>query len=261
MAGCSSHKAKDFVFDEYKKQLEKKALKIDSVDKDGLIYITVNGTRLKVCLDNLRRDFARDNDTAIIAGYVNSLNDTIVDLPSSWYDVKDHIYVSLFPSGFDFTGLVNEQVTKNIHKVYVYTTNTNFIWISDSDLIKWGVSDSEVKLQSAKNGDSLLSKTTIAFDTIENRRLGFFDIEDESLKAVLLFAPSLKERIRKDLGYPFYAVIPVRDFCYLFSEKDYSFFAKKLGPVVLEEYEKSSYQLTTEILKFSDKGVEAIGQY
>ena len=115
--------------------------------------------------------------------------------------------------------------------------------------------------QAKANGDSLLARSKITFDTIENRKLGMFETDDETLKAALLFAPSIKERVRKDFGFPFYAVIPVRDFCYIFSKKDFDFFSKKLGPTVVEEYKKSGHPITTEILKFSNKGVEVVGTY
>ena len=33
------------------------------------------------------------------------------------------------------------------------------------------------------------------------------------------------------------------------------------GNVVVDEYKKSGYPITTEILKFTDDGVEAVGKY
>lgn len=82
-----------------------------------------------------------------------------------------------------------------------------------------------------------------------------------NLKSALLLAPSMIEKVKVDFSYPFYAVIPVRDFCYIFSENDFQFFASKIGKVVVEEYKKSGYQVTTEILKFTEKGIEAVGKY
>ena len=71
----------------------------------------------------------------------------------------------------------------------------------------------------------------------------------------------MKSKVKVNFGFPFYAVIPVRDFCYIFSEKDFDFFAGIIGKVVVDEYKKSGYPITTEIIKFSDKGVEAVGKY
>jgi hypothetical protein len=115
--------------------------------------------------------------------------------------------------------------------------------------------------QANLNADKLLTVTEITFDTIENRKLGLINVEHESLKGALLFAPAMREKVKRDFGFPFYAVIPVRDFCYIFSENDYDFFSDRIGVVVVEEFKQSGYPITTEILKFTDDGVKAVGKY
>jgi hypothetical protein len=107
----------------------------------------------------------------------------------------------------------------------------------------------------------LLEQTDILFDDIEGRKLGQINVALTSLKGSLLFASGMKNKIERALGFPFYAVLPVRDFCYLFSENDLDFFTGRIGNIVVEEYKQSGYPITTEILKFSDKGVEGVGKY
>ena len=55
--GCNDNKKKDFVFDEFKSQILSKGMKIDSVDKTGLIYISHGKLTLKISLDNVRRNY------------------------------------------------------------------------------------------------------------------------------------------------------------------------------------------------------------
>jgi hypothetical protein len=43
----------------------------------------------------------------------------------------------------------------------------------------------------------------------------------------------MKNKIESDFGFPFYAVIPLRDFCYIFSENDLPSFQKELAKVVV----------------------------
>jgi hypothetical protein len=259
--GCKSTIKNDFVFDEFRNEIEKRGLKIDSIDKTGLIFIRVKGIDLKVSLDNVRKDFERDKDTTQIISYAQSLDSSIIDLPATWDEAKGHIFTSLFPSDYDFTDFIHKRITDEFAQIYVYSFNRNLVWISKGDLKKWGMGESELIQQAKSNGDKLLAASKITFDTIENRKLGKFETEHETLKGALLFAPSMKEKVKKDFGFPFYAVMPVRDFCYIFSEKDFDFFSKKLGPTVVDEYTKSGYPITTEILRFSDKGAEAVGKY
>lgn len=257
--GCNSQK-KDFVFEKFKTELEKSGLKIDSIDKDDFIYINIEGNDLKISLENVRRNYERDSDESHIFDLVNMITSYSSKIPN-WENSKDKVYIQLFPNDFDFQNLINEKVTDEFSKVYVVSENEKLSWISKEDLKEWKISESELTKQTNINADKLLGETKINFEIIENRKLGIIEVERASLKGSLLFAPKMKEKLNKDFGFPFYAVIPVRDFCYIFSEKDYEFFSNRIGEVVVEEYKNSGYPITTEILKFSESGVKSVGKY
>ena len=255
-----SDKKKDIVFDKFKSEIEKYRLKIDSVDNTGLIYISKDSNTLKISLDNVRRNFERDSDETHITDLVSTIlsySEALLD----WLIAKNDIYISLFPNDYDFPDSLHKMITKEFSKVYVYSGNDKLTWITPTDLQKWKITENELDKQASLNTQLMLNKTKLSFDTIENRKIGFLEAEHEALKSALLFAPNIKEKMLKDFGFPFYAVIPVRDFCYIFSEKDFDFFSKQLGTTVVKEYKESGYPITTEILKFSDKGVDAVGKY
>lgn len=259
--GCKDNIKKDFVFDEFKSQLEGKGMKIDSVDPTGLIYISQGELTLKISLDNVRRNYERDKDESHISDLVQTLVSYAIELPSKWTEAKDEIFISLFPNDHDFQDFLHVKITDEFCKVYVYSGRDNLTWITKNDLIKWNITEDEIDKQAKANADKLLEKTAITVDSIENHKLGLIEAEYTSLKGALLFAPTMKEKVKADFGFPFYAVIPVRDFCYIFSEKDFDFISGRIGNVIVEEYKKSGYPITTEVLKFSDKGVETVGQY
>jgi hypothetical protein len=258
---CKGSTPRDFVFEEFKSQIENRGMKIDSVDETGLIYISQGELTLKISLDNVRKDFERDKDETYISDFVKTLFDYSIDIPSNWADAKKDIYISLFPNDYEFNDFIHRKITDEFSKVYVHSGQANLSWISQDDLSKWAITETELDKQANINADSLLAQTKISFDTIENRKLGLIEVEHTTLTAALLFAPTMKEKVKKDFGFPFYAVIPVRDFCYIFSENDFDFFSKRIGKVVVDEYKQSGYPITTEILKFTDKGVQAVGQF
>lgn len=258
---CKPNNDKDFVFDEFKSQVEKQDMRIDSVDETGLIYISQGELTLKISLENVRRNYKRDKDQTHISDLVQTLVSYSNEIPSNWTEAKDSVYISLFPSDYTFKDFLNHKITDEFSKVYVHSGQDKFTWITKDDLKKWNITESDLDKQANLNADKLLSTTEITFDTIENHKLGLINVEHETLKGALLFAPTMKKKIKKDFGFPFYAVIPVRDFCYIFSEIDFEFFSKQIGAVVVDEYKNSGYPITTEILKFTDKGVEAVGQY
>lgn len=255
-----SNSKEDVVFNKFKMQLESKGLTIDSIDKDGFILINVEESELKVSLDNIRRNYERDNDDSYITDLVN----TIVSHSSKkedWENIKDKIYVQFFPNDFEFENLIYEKVTNEFSKVFMLNTNNNFSFISDDDLIDWNLDLEELKNQVDLNLDTFLDKVQIEIEDVDNHKLGMIHIEEVWLKSACLFSSKIKDLVKNNIGFPFYAVIPVRDFCYIFGEQDFGYFSERLGSVVVEEYEKSGYPITTEILKFSETGVEAMGKY
>lgn len=255
-----SNNKEDIVFNKFKTQLESKGLTIDSIDKDGFILINVAESELKVSLDNVRRNYERDSDDRHIIDLVNVIASHSLE-KEDWEIIKDKIYVQFFPNDFEFENLVSEKVTDEFSKVFMVNTNNNFAFISHDDLVDWNLDLEELKNQVNLNLDTLLDKVQIEVEDVDNHKLGMIDIEEVWLKSACLFSSKIKDLVKNNIGFPFYAVIPVRDFCYIFGEQDFEYFSERLGPVVVEEYEKSGYPITTEILKFSESGVKAMGKY
>ncbi|WP_116770470.1 hypothetical protein [Maribacter litoralis] len=257
-----NNQKRDFVLDYFKVQIEKQGMKIDSIDETELIYISKGDINLKVSLDNIRVVYEREYDKSVITGFVKSILNYSLEMPEQWSDVKERIFVSLFTSEYDYQDFINFEFSQKVNKIYTYRENDLFFWVTYENLKKWNISEKKLVEQAQQNGDRILSATKIVYDTIEDRKLGMLESpENENLKAALLLAPSMKERIVKDFSFPFYAVIPVRDFCYVFSEHDFEFFSQRIGQVVVEEYEQSAYPFTPELLRFSEVGVETVGIY
>ena len=257
--GCNTKK-KDFVFEKFKTELEKSGLKIDSIDKENFIHINIEGNDLKISLENVRRNYERDSDESHITDLINTITSYSSKIPN-WEISKDKVYIQLFTNDFEFNDQINEKVTDEFSKVYVVSLNDKLTWITKADLKEWNITETELKKQADINANKLLEKTEIKFEIIENRKLGLIEVKRTSLKGSLLFATKMKEKLNKDFGFPFYAVIPVRDFCYVFSQEDFDFFSNRIGEVVVDEYKNSGYPITTEILKFTENGIKSVGKY
>ncbi|BDU26399.1 hypothetical protein [Flavobacterium sp. GSB-24] len=250
----------DVVFTKFKTQLENNGININSVDEEDFIYIAIDGSELKISLENVRRNYERDSDDK----HISDLVEVIVShssKPLKWGDIKNNVYIQLVPKDFEFENLIHEKVTNEFSKVFIINSDTSFSFITEDDLIDWKLDLSELKRQVDLNLDLLLSKIEIEVEDVHNHKLGMINIPDIWLKSSCLFSLKIKNKVEDNIGFPFYAVIPVRDFCYIFGEEDFKYFSECLGSVVLDEYEKSGYPITTEILKFSETGVEAIGKY
>lgn len=214
--GCNDGKKEDFVFEKFKSKIESEGMKIDSVNETGLIYISKGETKIKISLDNVRRNYERDKDESHISDLVQTLTSYSNDLPLTWAETKNNIFISLFPNDKEYQDLLYIKITDEFCKVYVFKEKDKLTWITKEDLKKWNITETELDKQANANADKLLEITPITFDTVENRKLGLIEVEQTSLKGALLFAPRMKEKVEANFGFPFYAVIPVRDFCYIF---------------------------------------------
>ncbi|PZR26777.1 MAG: hypothetical protein DI535_13120 [Citrobacter freundii] len=257
----TDHISEDFVFEKFKAGIEERGMRIASVESDGLINIFRGEVQLKVSLDNLRRNYERDGDENAITEFVKVVADVKMNAPGSWEQVKDQIYFSLLPLTALAGDPIYQPITMIFGKVYVYTGGNKLTWIDYSEMERWNISQKELEEQAGRNTDLLLREATIKYELIEGRKLGFIESDQPSLKTALLFAPSIREKIEPLFGFPFYAVLPVRDFCYIFSDADFDFFTQKIGGVVVEEYKKSGHPLSPEVIKFEEGGADAIGQY
>jgi hypothetical protein len=257
----------DLVLDEFTARLAHYGMVIDTIDDEGLIHIRRGEATLQVSLDNVRKNYARDQD----ARHIQELVETIVEydadgigntMPTDWETARPHIFASLYPKDdFDFDDVVHHPLTDAVEKIYLYTGNARHTWISSRNLEEWNVTEDDLIRQANDNADLLLAETEIEIQAIDEHRLGCFNTTRPDLKATLLLAPSLRSRMSPDFGYPFFAVVPVRDFCYIFSEADSEYLLARLGPTVVDEYQESGYPVTTEVLRFSDEGIQAIGRY
>lgn len=251
----------EIVFEIFRANLEKNGLSVSSVDPDGLIRVRHGETILAVSLENVTRNYERDKDETAITDLVQTILNTNTTKLAGWDEVRDHVYVSLLPLKSLIGDPIYQPVTMVFGKVYVLAGNNKLTFIDYSELERWKITQDELAAQADKNADLLVEQASIESGLVEGRKLGMVQHPYASLKTALLFAPSFRKKAEPGFGFPFYAVMPVRDFCYIFSEEDFEFFTSRIGKVIVEEYKKSRYPLTTEVLKFEEDGVDAVGEY
>ena len=144
----------------------------------------------------------------------------------------------------------------------MYHNNNKYTWIDYQQLEAWGIDEDTFNTQVDKNMDPLLDNSRIeTVKTESNATLAYFETDLAELKSALLFSKHLKDKVFPIIGFPIYCVLPVRDFCYMFNDQDKDELIGLLGQTVLNEYQQSGYEITTEIIKISEDGIEAIVKY
>ncbi len=135
----------------------------------------------------------------------------------------------------------------------------HIVWMTPDMLAQLGASREMAEAHAADNLARLMGETSIETTEVDGHRLGMLATHSP-LKASLIFARNLREKAEPLLGWPLLAVIPRRDFVYLIPQSAQSLFPR-IAQIVIEEYTKRGYPISTEVFKIDSEKVEAIGEF
>jgi uncharacterized protein YtpQ (UPF0354 family) len=243
----------------FEDELEKRSLPFSIEEDSGRHAIEVGGERMLIGLDNLQRDIAMDGDTGRVSRFV----DSIIASPSIRDNMlsADNLYWCLEPNDYkekaDFRVSVSDQVDRVL--VHLSPDGRLITWVTATMLDELGISEVAAGTKAYDNLDRALCEATVEHDEIDGVRLGFIGTS-VPFKASLILAPSLRETVGAILGWPLLAVVPDRDFLYLWAAQ-YTDFIQRVGDVVVREYSRASYPISTEVYEITDQEIRAIGEF
>ena len=235
-----------------------------AVTDDGLYKIQIGDVTATVNLENIRRNYERDNDADAIARFAKQLDVDMFDDIPDWESVKSHVRFSIEPSDYEtgFDDTLHEIVSDELVKVFVFTPpdGSRISWITQSMLADWKVTRETVVSQANANMNQLAADTTLEIEEIDGVNLGMLSTNDTPFKASLILTERFRELVSPTHGWPVYVVAPTRDFVYVIP-RDNRDFLGRLGAVVLREYNESGHPVTADVLEVGDGGVTAIGSF
>jgi hypothetical protein len=230
------------------------------LDADGNYSLDLDGLTTRISLENLSRDFERDHDPERVVTFVETITGS-VELPD-WHKAQGRIRWQPEPSDHQFGDTLREAVSDKVALVLVYVdpTETQIRWLCSADAEKWNKTRDDLMAAAQANMAGILRQTKIETAAVEEHRLGILSNDLVAFKAALLFCSNLKEVVEPVLGWPLFAVMPCRDFVYVLSQKDEPLLGR-MGQVVMREYQKGGYPISTEVFEITDQGIRAIGDY
>ncbi len=258
--GKGRRSMKEEVHAMFRSELKARGVAFSGPDKEGLYKLQLEKGIVTVCLENAARDYARDGDPKAIARFVDATLATFA-VPG-WARAKPLLFFSAEPSDHQFGDTVRWQVSDSVCRVLVLTDlqERTVTWVTRKMLDEWRVNEADATAAAAANMDRLLEGREPELGReIDGMRLGMVPVESV-FKASVIFAPGFKSYVSKKMAWPVLVVIPCRDFVYILSEKDKALL-DRMGSVVQREYRESGYPITTEVLRISDEGIKAIGEF
>ncbi|MEK7949800.1 hypothetical protein [Luteolibacter soli] len=227
-------------------------------ESNGYVIDAAEG-RCLVHLDNLERGVASDGD----AGRVPRFVDTILSsLEASDDSISaDGLYWCLEPNDYEEPAEIRFPISDCVDRVLVHLSpdGSQITWVSGEMLETLSMDQFLAANRAFENLSRALEEATIECNEIDGVHLGFLSTS-LPFKAALLLAPNLREVVGAKLGWPLLAVVPDRDFIYLWDAR-HSDFVGKVGKVVVREYNQAPYPISTEVYRVSDEGIRAIGAF
>ena len=235
-----------------------------SVTDDGRYELFVGDAKLTISIDNIRRDFDRDGDVSAVSRFVENVLKDLNFQTLDWHEVRNFVRYSLEPSDYDigFGDVVHNVINDELVQLYVFSSpdRSQISWISPSSVSDWGISVDELKFQAESNMSQLVENARLETLDMNGNLLGMISTEITEFKSSLVLSASFRTLVEPTHGWPVFAVLPCRDFAYIV-RCDNQEFLGVLGRVVVDEYNKSGYPITKDVLRISDDGIIAIGTF
>ena len=211
-------------------------------------------------LENVSRNAQRDEDPDVIVRFVDHLL-TFSGGHPDWSDSRTLLFWAAEPTAAEFGDSIHVDVSDEVSRVLTLTDadRSTVIWVTPAMCRDWGVSVEDACAAASANQDRLLDGIELETDGDDRREtLGMIPVHPP-YKASTIFAPAFKNLVERALGWPVLVVLPCRDFVYVIADE--SPLLNRMGSVIVNEFRNSGYPITTEVLRVSDDGIEAIGRF
>jgi hypothetical protein len=175
--------------------------------------------------------------------------------------IADQLFWTLEPNDYREKADFREALSDRVDRVLVYLSTDNRLvtWATPDILRSIGIPELDARERASVNLARVLKEATIETREIDGVQLGFIGTK-LPFKAALILAPNLQQVVESVLGWPLLAIIPDRDFLYLWSAQRRDF-APRVGPVVVREYSKASYPISTEVFEIDGQRIRVIGEF
>ena len=243
----------------FEDELHRRGMTFSIVPATGQYRVDIDRHPSVVCIDNLRRDVARDGNFDLVSTFI----DLVISsnrMTKESFSVEG-LFWCLEPSDYVESDRIQYPIGDRSVRILEHMTSDMEIitWVNASILENVGLLQSKAEVTGFENLAKALLEATLETDDIDGATIGYFD-SPLPFKASLMLAPNLKEIVESHVGWPLLAVAPARDFL-LFWDASHRFFLDRVGGTVLRNYSESPYPISPELFEIDDEGIHVIGEF
>jgi len=243
----------------FERELTRRGISFEIDPDSGCHLVSIDQGQLRISLDNLERELAAGVDADRVARFVDAVLASA--RPGDNDYAAERLYWSLEPNDYqekaDYCVAVSESVDRVL--VHLSEDGSAIAWVTPHILEVLGLSEAEAGQAAFANLAREVGAATLEAQQVDGAALGYV-ITQLPFKAALILAPNLRQLVEPQLGWPVLAVVPDRDFLYLWGATHQEL-TQRVGPVVVREYTRSPYAISTEVYRMDDDGVRAVGAF
>lgn len=243
----------------FEQELAKRGLAFER-EGDDVYRLDLNGLALTINLENARRNAERDRDPGAIRDFAAQILKAGATPALPWTEAAPRLLLKAEPSDYQFGDAIRSAVSNEVSRVLTLTNaeHSYISWVTEAMCATWGVAPERAIEAARRNQDALIKGLVLEVDDVSGEPLGMVPL-GSPYKASVIFAPSFRSLVEARFGWPVWVVVPCRDFIYVLPEN--SELVHRIGRVVTDEYRRSGYPLTTEVLRVGSDGIEAVGAF
>lgn len=230
--------------------------------EDGRYLIThERHGQVILALDNLARQYTRTQDASSVEHFMDAALTGAQPLPD-WHTARHNIFPMLESASVEIdTYTLAQPLSDKVRLMPVYIDDDagTVRFLTDSDIERWDITPNTLWSAASDALALKMQATEVSYLDAGDLTLGVIEAH-EPYKASLIRAPSLKQRVNAQLGWPIFAVAPSRGFVFLLSKADADELGR-LGATVVDEFNTAEYPLSTEVWEIDDSGIHAIGAF
>ncbi len=244
---------------QFEEELQRRGFSFSIDTESGRHAVKIGGERILVRLDNLQRDVASDGDIDRVARFVDAV---VASVGLSEAQVSaNQLYWCLEPSDYEEPANYRVAISGCVDRVLVHLSTDGQLvtWVTPLILDSLRLSEADAGAKAFSNLGRAMREATVESQDIDGVQLGYL-ATSLPFKASLILAPNFREVVGVVLGWPLMAVVPDRDFLYIWAARHTDFIGR-VGNVVVREYSQAPYPISTEVYEITDKTIRAIGEF
>src|SRR3954463_885532 len=198
----------------FEEELRRRGFPFSIDPESGRHAVEVGGGHMLVSLDNLQRDMAGGGGAGGGFRFVDAIVASAVS--SGATPSADQLYWCLEPSDYKERAVYRIAMSDHVDRGLVHLSSDGRLvtWVTPAMLDSLGLSASDAGARAFTNLARALSEASVESKEIDGVRLGFVG-SSLPFKASLILAPNVREVLGAVLGWPLLAVVPDRDFLYV----------------------------------------------